>query len=98
MSNRRAGRFSVPDLVDFKSIDGKLYIDDNEVLRGWESFSGWYWFATEDAGKQDSVLDGRIVENDQIWFGYVQGLEEEWGYFSLGESKIGPIPDPNLGF
>ena len=48
-------------------------------------FSGWYWFATEDAGKQDSVFDGRTIEDDQIWFGYVQGQYEEWGYVSQGE-------------
>ena len=28
--------------------------------------------------------DGRPVR-DTIWFGYVQGLEEEWGYFSQAE-------------
>ena len=80
-----------------------MHIDGNEVLKGWESFSGWYWFATEDAGKQDSVLDGRTLEDDQIWFGYVQGLEEEWGYFSQGEletlkPKIWEIPKKNLGY
>jgi len=40
--------------------DGKhLYIDGKKVLHGWESFSGWYWFATEKAGKQMSdMADG----------------------------------------
>ena len=38
----------------------------------WESWTGWYWFATEyyDAG---------------ICFGLVRGFEEEWGYFSIRE-------------
>jgi len=25
---------------------------------------------------------------DTIWFGYVQGLDEEWGYFSQAEIEI----------
>lgn len=57
--------------------DDGLYIgssDDPEsattkVLAGWESFSGWYWFATE-------------IGEDGIHFGYVQGNYEEWGSFS----------------
>ena len=80
-----------------------MYIDGHEVLRGWESFSGWYWFATEDAGKQDSVFDGRTMEDDQIWFGYVQGQYEEWGYFSQGEleslkPRVWEIPPRNLPY
>lgn len=66
--------------------DGKnLYIDGKKVLRGWESFSGWYWFATEKSGEQLSDFgDGKGVP-DTIYFGLVQGLEEEWGYFSQAE-------------
>ena len=52
--------------------DGKLYAGDKEVIKGWESFSGWYWFATE-------------LNNDGIHFGYVQGLYNEWGSFSQEE-------------
>jgi hypothetical protein len=66
--------------------DGKhLYIDGKKVLRGWESFSGWYWFATEKAGEQLSDFgDGKGVP-DTIYFGLIQGLEEEWGYFYQAE-------------
>ena len=28
--------------------------------------------------------DGKAIP-DTIWFGYVQSLEEEWGYFSQAE-------------
>ena len=62
-----------------------LYIDGRKVLKGWESFTGWYWFALEDTGKQDSIINGKVVENDTIWWGLVQGLEVEYGYFSQGE-------------
>jgi len=68
--------------------DGKLYVNDKEVLKGWESFSGWYWFATE------LNADGRH-------FGYVQGFESEWGYFDENELKslsprVWPINDIDL--
>jgi len=62
-----------------------LYIDDKKVIRGWESFTGWYWFGTEKAYKQDSLIDGLAYKDDTIWFGLVQGLEDEWGYFSQAE-------------
>ena len=37
--------------------------------------SGWIWFATE----------GDAYEDDICFFGYVAGLEHEWGYFCLSE-------------
>jgi len=92
-------------MARFESKDGKLYIDGKEVIRAWESFNGWYWFATELAWKQDSVLeDGTVVRGDNIYFGFVQGLEEEWGYFSqaeiesLGRLKVWEIPELDLPF
>ena len=66
--------------------DDCRFIGDKKVLAGWESFSGWYWFGVEKTATQDSVLgNDQVVLDDQIWFGFVQGLEEEWGYFSQGE-------------
>jgi len=63
-------------MTKFEARGKDLYIDGKKVLKGWESFSGWYWFATE---KVESRKD------DIIWFGLVQGFEEEWGDFSQGE-------------
>ena len=86
----------------FKSSGDDLFIDGEKVLKAWESFSGWYWFGTKRAYTQDSILgDGNVVEDDQIWYGFVQGLEEEWGYFSQGEIEaLAPrtweIPKTNL--
>ncbi|MFN0140852.1 MAG: hypothetical protein ACKVQW_12300 [Pyrinomonadaceae bacterium] len=37
--------------------------------------SGWLWFATE----------GEAIDDDFLFFGYVVGLEREWGYFCLRE-------------
>ena len=69
----------------FKAKGDDLYIDGNKVLRAWESWHGWYWFATEKAGEQISVMANGDSIPDTIWFGYVQGFEEEWGYFSQAE-------------
>lgn len=76
----------------FETRDDGLYIGGKKVLAGWESFSGWFWFGTERTRKQDSVLDGGVCKDDQIWFGFVQGFEEEWGSFSQGEIEaLGPM-------
>jgi hypothetical protein len=40
-------------------------------------WSNWTWFATEGAAQDDEFL----------FFGYVIGHEEEWGYFVLSEME-----------
>lgn len=68
-----------------------LYIDGRKVLKGWESFSGWFWFGLEVSYTQDSLINGKVVKDDPIWYGLVQGLECELGYFSQGEiESLGP--------
>jgi len=69
----------------FSSEKGDLFIDGKKVIKAFESWSGWFWFATEKVQVQDSVIGGKVYKNDQIWFGFVQGLEEEWGDFSESE-------------
>ena len=72
-------------MVKFDTDGKHLYIDGQKVLRAWESFSGWYWFATERVREQMSDFgDGRPVK-DIIWYGYVQGFDDEWGCFSQAE-------------
>ena len=48
--------------------------------------SNWTWYATE----------GSPGGNDFIFFGYVIGLESEWGYFALSDlqSSRGPLGLP----
>jgi hypothetical protein len=75
----------VIDVVKFETQANGLYIDGRKVLRGWESWNGWYWFATEEIRDQLSDLGNGKGTPDTIWFGYVQGFEEEWGYFSQAE-------------
>jgi len=87
----------------FESKENELYIDGKKVMKAYESYSGWYWFATEKAGLQDSIIDGKVYKNDTIWFGLVQGFEEEWGYFSQAEieslkPKTWEIPKENLHY
>ena len=45
--------------------------------------SNWTWLVTE----------GRAESDDFLFFGYVIGFEEEWGYFVLSEmeSVRGPV-------
>jgi hypothetical protein len=71
-------------MAKFEAREGKLFLDGKEVLRGWESLTGWFWFATEKVQEQVSLIDGKEVK-DTIWFGFVQGFEEEWGDFSQAE-------------
>lgn len=89
--------------TSFEEKDGELFINGRKVLHGWESFSGWYWFAVEKVRKQDSVIDGKVFKDDTIWFGLVQGFEEEWGCFSQSEleslhPRVWKIPHRNLGW
>ena len=89
-------------MTEFQEKNGKLYINGKEVLRGWESFSGWYWFATEKVREQISEINGKPVK-DTIWFGFVQGFEEEWGEFSQAEleslkPRVWEIPKRNLSY
>jgi len=61
------------------------------IIDIYESFDGSYWFVTEKAWRQDSVIGGKVYQNDQILFGYVRLSScpecAEWGYFSESELK-----------
>ena len=40
-------------------------------------WSNWTWFVTE----------GSLEDDEFLFFGYVIGFEEEWGYFTLSEME-----------
>lgn len=65
------------------TIKGKPVIDI------YESFDGSYWFVTEKAWKQDSLIGRKVYKNDQILFGYVRLSHcpdcAEFGCFSEAE-------------
>jgi hypothetical protein len=59
--------------------------DPTVHLKFFSPYSNWTWFATE----------GEQQEDDFLFFGYVIGFEEEWGYFSLSElegARRGDLP------
>lgn len=64
----------VMDVAKFITKEEDLYIDGKKVLRGWESWNGWYWFATEKVEDQLSDLEDGKGTPDTIWFGLVQGI------------------------
>lgn len=45
------------------------------VVKFFDPFHNWTWYATE------------YDPEDRVLFGYVCGLEKEWGYFSLDELR-----------
>ena len=86
----------------FEDKNSELFINGKKVLKAWESFQGWYWFAVEKVQEQESLINGKAVK-DTIWFGLVQGFEEEWGDFSQAEiERLGrmawEIPKKNLPY
>ena len=72
------------NVANFEARDGELYVDNRRVIRGWESFSGWYFFATEDRGESEFLINGRGVVGRE-YYGLVQGFEEEWGSWTMAE-------------
>ena len=89
----------------FEAKGGNLFIDGKKVIAGFESFSGWFWFAFEIDRVQDSDMgNGQVILQDKIYYGLVQGHEEELGYFSegeilaLGKAKVWKIPKAALPY
>lgn len=69
----------------FEVKNGCLYLEGKKVLKAWESFSGWCWFATKKIKDTETLnSDGRPVK-DTIWFGFVHGFFDEWGTWSQAE-------------
>ena len=65
-------------------------IKGQPVIDIYESFDGSYWFVTEKAWKQDSLIGRKVYKQDQILYGYVRLSScpdcAEFGYFS--ETKL----------
>ena len=61
-------------------------VDPKAVVKFFTPFSSWTWYATE--------FDG-----DDTFFGLVDGLDKELGYFSLSElESLGPKIERDLYF
>ncbi len=76
---------------ELKKILPRLYSQENDPdpvvhCKFFTPDSNWTWFVTE--GEPDG--------DDFRFFGYVRGLEDEWGYFLLSELEAarGPLQLP----
>jgi len=47
-------------------------IKGQPIIEVYESFDGSYWFVTEKAWKQDSLIARKVYKQDQILCGYVR--------------------------
>ena len=65
-------REQLPKLYDQEKTD-----DHFVYLKYFLPTSNWTWFVTEGEAKGD----------DFLFYGFVIGLEEEWGYFTLKQLK-----------
>ena len=74
------------EVVKMKSV---VTIKGKPVIEIYESFDGSYWFVTEKAWKQDSLIGRKVYKQDQILYGYVRLSScpdcAEFGYFSETE-------------
>src|ERR1700730_10167519 len=77
-------RASLPPLYSQESVP-----DPQIICKYFTPDSNWTWFVTEGSPDEDNPEDIRF-------FGFVIGMEEEWGYFMLSEleSSRGPMKMP----
>ena len=75
-------------------MNGKKFVEGNEIIAAWKSTTGLAWLATEvsEIRRVEDETGGSIIngkpENDIIYYGLVLGQKEEWGYFSARELEI----------
>jgi hypothetical protein len=79
------------EVVKMKSV---MTIKGQPIIEVYASFDGSYWFVTEKAWKQDSLIGRKVYKQDQILYGYVRLSAcpqfAEFGYFSEAElSRLG---------
>jgi hypothetical protein len=70
-------REKIPKLYSQEKLGDKAKI----YAKFFTPWSNWTWYATEG----EPAIDENGNEEDFTFFGYVQGLECEFGYFSLKE-------------
>ncbi len=81
-------------------------IKGEPIIDVYESYDGSYWYITEMLYKQDSIIDGKVYNDDQILFGYARlsACTEyaEFGNISETElkllgSRVWKVPKENWG-
>jgi len=95
------GKITKASEVNIERGDSSMTIDGKNVIKIWESTSGWYWYAIEDQGSYTGVgADGEDVQA-HAWYGYVQGFENEWGTWDSNELEragVWTVPQSNWGW
>lgn len=71
-----------------------ITIKGQPIIEVYESIDGSYWFVTEKAWKQDSLIGRKVYKQDQILYGYVRLSScpdsAEFRYFSeTGLMRLG---------
>jgi hypothetical protein len=66
LAENKRGYAHHAEVVKMKNI---VTIKGKPVIEIYESFGGSYWYVTEEAWKQDSLIGGKVYRNDQIYFG-----------------------------
>jgi hypothetical protein len=75
-------------------MNGKKFVEGNEIIAAWKSTTGWHFFATEvsEIRRVEDETGGSVIngnpENDIIYYGLVLGPTEEWGCFSARELEM----------
>lgn len=62
----------IPALYSTESVEMQ---DKVLIAKFFDPTGSWTWY----------VAEGRREEGDYLFFGLVDGMEREWGYFSLNE-------------
>ncbi len=92
---------SIAREVNIERGDSSMKIDGQNVIKIWESMSGWYWYAVEDQGSYTGVgMDGEDIQA-HAWYGYVQGMSNEWGTWDSNELEkagVWTVPKSNWGW
>jgi hypothetical protein len=74
------------EVVKMRSV---VTIKGQPIIEVYESLDGSYWFVTDKAWKQDSLIARKVYKQDQILYGYVRLSScpqfAEFGYFSEAE-------------
>ena len=66
-----------------KATDGVPLEEKVVVVKFFDPTGSWTWYAVEG----EAVLDDAGNEVDYEFFGLVDGLEKEWGYWTLNQLK-----------
>lgn len=76
----------IESLPPLYSTDDVPLLEKEAVIKFFTPDASWTWY----------VVEGQQEEDNVVFFGYVEGLEHEWGYFDLKQLEVvrGPLNLP----